>query len=159
MPRTTTAEVQVWLSDGRSIVKSDDLLDEHEDYVLSRLESTHDTSGWATDADTPDLVRQVIALLNAESAFRKAYSDQEDELVYADKLGMMAEARLMQILSGALTLTVGTVSITDTVSDTASIAAGPTHSPTETERLQDSFLDPNAADGNHRAAFHMGEVF
>ncbi len=159
MARTTIAEVQVWISDNRVTVASGDLLDQIEDYVLGRLESTHDTSGWADDTDTPDLVRQVIALLDAEAKFRKDYSDQEDELPYADKLGMMAEARLEQIIGGQLTLTVGTVVLTSTQADAVSAAAGPTIFPTEGERLQDSYLDPTATDGKHRAAFHMGEIF
>lgn len=151
--RTTSAEVQAWVSSNRITVTDDDLVEQIEDMVLARLETAFDTSGWTTSSNTPDLVRQVIALLNAGLILRRYYSDQDDGVPYADKLEAMAEAMLMKIESGQLTLTIGTVAVSQTTMDAASDAAGPVFFPTEAERLDDS------DDAQHTIKFAMGEVF
>lgn len=160
MARITVAEVQAWLSDGRITVASGDLIEQLETRVLGRLEAVLDTSGWADNTDTPDLVRQVIALLNAAAILRIKYSDQEDGIPYADKLEDMAEAMLMQMESGKIDLTVGDVGLTADEMDALSVAAGPAHFPGESERLADTFYDPNVVEESpHKQIFHMGQVF
>jgi len=153
MARTTTALVQEWLSSDRITVASDDLLEQVDEYVISTLEGTYDTSGWADATDTPDLVQQVIALLDAEYLLRKFYSDQDDDIPYADTLHTMAQGMLDSMLLGNLDLTIGTIVLTATEMTTAITAAGPTHFPGETERLDTT---ETAA---HTIAFEMGTVF
>lgn len=148
MARIQTTEVQAWLSDGRIVVDDGDLSEQIEEYVLSRVEGTYDTSAWIDKDTTPDLVRQVIAILTAGLILRKAYSDQDDIIPYADKLEIMGEARLVQIEEGKLTLTIGAIVIQGS---TASAAAGPVFFPTETERLD--------SDSPHKIVFEMGTVF
>ena len=151
MVRIQTTEVQSWLSDGRIVVDDSDLSEQIEEYVLSRVEGTYTTSTWVDKDTTPDLVRQVIAALTAALILRKAYSDQDDQIPYADKLEAMGEARLSQINEGKLVLTIGDVVVTSAQGDAAGTAAGPVFYPTETERLD--------SESPHRIAFEMGQEF
>jgi len=151
MARVKASEVESFISDDRFTVMDDDLNEQFEDRVLGQLEGRYDTSTWVDVDTTPDLVRQVIALLNAANILYKAYSDQEDGVPYADRLSNMAESMLLQIVDGTLNLTVGTVVITDDEYASASDAAGPAFYPTDTERLEEN--------GVNRIKFEMGTVF
>ncbi len=106
--RITSADVQVWLEPTKLRIDSGDSLAEEipaSEIVLSKLATRFDTSGWIDETDTPDLVRQVIAMLVASFRYNSIYSETEDAgNPYADKLKDMADNLIMGILDGSIDL-------------------------------------------------------
>lgn len=147
MARVTISEVQAWLKSDRITVTGDDLNAQHEVSVLARIEGFYTTASWTNPTNTPRLVRQVIALLNAATILRKAYADQEDDIAYAAKLEGMARATLDGIIDGRLNL----ADVSATLNTAAQDLAGPVFFPTDTETADE--------DGDHIIRFTMGEVF
>jgi len=106
--RITPADVQVWLEPTKLRIDSGDSLAEENaasEIVLSKLTTRFDISDWTDTTDTPDLVRQIIAMLVASFRYNSIYSETEDAgNPYADKLKDMADNLIMGILDGSIDL-------------------------------------------------------
>jgi hypothetical protein len=150
MTHISQREVQTWLEQTKLSLENveDDLEAQIAVQALSRIAQAYDVSGWTTAANTPQIVRSVLAMLYAAAFYNRAYSeDQSDTNDYARMLASMANDIIDGIINGDVVIievpqptTLGTPSFYPT---DASSAAQPT--------LEDPSLGG--------AAFTMGSVF
>jgi hypothetical protein len=110
MARISAADVNGWL-EGSKLTATDPLVAGMESLatsrVLGRLAGQYDISGWTDEETTPDVVRQLIAMLYAAALYRKAYSEDLDDgvgLNWAQWLEQSVEGYLVMILEGVLDL-------------------------------------------------------
>lgn len=126
MPLVNIQDVQNWLSDNRLLVDvTDDLEDIAglEEHIKAQLSTLYDTTLWTDASSTPVLVRSVLGARLAALRYRKVYSDQVDELPYADWLEEWAKMTVDGILDGSLLLSDATD--VDTAAEQSSISFYP----------------------------------
>jgi hypothetical protein len=100
-------DAQAWIVDAKLQVvnvSGDDLLEQIESEVLGRIGSTYDASVWTSAANTPTLVRKIIAMLYAAAIYNKTYSEDGELSPYAISLQAQAETLIDGIASGNITL-------------------------------------------------------
>lgn len=102
----TVAEAQAWGEPTKITLDSLDspLLEQIQTAVLGRLSSAHDTSSWISPATTPQLVRSVIAMLYMSWYYHRAYSEDEGDNQYAERLASNAQALITGLVEGTLDL-------------------------------------------------------
>jgi hypothetical protein len=147
----TLGEAQAWAEDTKLHFDNLDpsLLAQVSSQVKSRISSTLDVSGWIDNTNTPDLVRNIIAMQYVSWYYSRTYSeDASSSNDYALRLLAMAEELLTGIISGIITLPEVPVSSVPT--------DRPTFYPTDLSSAQEpTFEDPSLGG----ARFTLGQIF
>lgn len=126
----------------------DDLVSQIATQVLSRIAQAFDTTGWTTDANTPDIVRSIISMKYVAWLYRKTYSEDEQSSAYADQLDAMAETLIEGIVGGVVDI-IG-------VDPGLGVDTTPLYYPNDLSSAQEAtVLDPSLGP----ARFTMGTVF
>lgn len=117
----TPADVNYWLENTKLTVA--DPLDAGVEAfatskVIGRLAGAFETTTWVDPSTTPQLVKQLIAMLYAAATYRKSYSeDLEGDgvgLNWAEWLEQSVEGYLNMVFTGEITLTDPEIDITGT---------------------------------------------
>jgi hypothetical protein len=107
MPHITVQQAQAWASQPKLTLGSldTDLETQLAAQVLGRVAMAYDVSGWSNEANTPELVQQVIAMMYMAWYYRRVYSEDEpNSNEYATLLMAMAEDLLSAIIAGQVLL-------------------------------------------------------
>jgi hypothetical protein len=118
--------------------------------VFARLSNVYAVSGWTSSANTPDLVRKIIAMLYMGWFYQRTYSDDEATNSY----GLMLIAQAERLLDG---LEDGTLTIDGAAPSTsAGILSTATFYPTDaSSAVPPTFDDSSLGD----AKFTMGTIW
>lgn len=153
MAYVTQAEVQQWLQQSKyNITGLDSELEAHAvDVAFSLLSRRYDVSPWTDSTTTPGLVLNLITMLVASYALRRAIGEDEGLHDYPDWL----ESRATSLLEG---LADGLLEIPGTDPDPSSAEEGaPAFWPTQA--ATDLWFDDPTADGGAALAFTMEQIF
>lgn len=159
MARITVAEAQAWvegtkfrISPNQSSFNTADaaLLEQLEAEVLARIAPAYDTTiqaGWTSSANTPTLVKVIIAKTFVAWAYRRQYSEDlsDADAQYSLKLEANAETLIQGILDGSVE-----------VPGVTSNAGSPTFYPTDASSAADPTWDDPSLGPNK---FSMNTVF
>lgn len=109
MARISLDELNAWLEQSKLAVSDltevEDLLAHLEEEVITRLETTYDTSGWTSDSTTPKIVRTIISKYVASWIIDKEYSENQDEgNDYAKRLCDNADSVMERIIDGTIVI-------------------------------------------------------
>lgn len=119
MARVTPDDVQVYLDEDLFEIPENDTFPEEQtfaDMVFSRLAGVYDTTGWTSTANTPGLVRRILAMLVAANKYNKKHSEDDDAgNRYAYKLENRAWELVNMIVSGQALLYDATLLLSDLV--------------------------------------------
>lgn len=147
MANISIPEIQAWLEATKLTVSGIDTELESAVAVqtFSLLSVSYDTSGWTTAANTPVLVRKILAMLYAAWFYRRQYSE-EDLTADPNNYPAWLEKRANMLLEGVIN---GNVDLLD-VPGTVDTISGPDFYPTDSTGI----TDPHQA-----AKFTMGAIF
>jgi hypothetical protein len=72
--------------------------------VLARVAQAYDTSSWADETTTPQLIRTIIAMRYVAMIYARTYSDNTDGDSYSTLLLSMSDDMLSNIVDGVTTI-------------------------------------------------------
>lgn len=106
MAHITVTEAQAWLEGTKLTIGALDTSLETQvaSVVLAQLSNAYTVTAWTDNTSTPSLVRTIIAMKYAAWFYRRQYSENADDLDYADKLDAWADSLIAGIVSGAIAL-------------------------------------------------------
>lgn len=98
MPNIELNEANAWTDKTKAFLTEleTDLEAAQAAEVLARLSSVYAVSGWTTPANTPALVRKIIAMLYVGWYYQRTYSEDEESNSY----GLMLIAAAENLLDG-----------------------------------------------------------
>jgi hypothetical protein len=102
--RITIQDAQAWAEQTKMVSATaaldTNLLGQIEEEVLAQISTAVTTTSWTSDANTPALVKTIIARMYISWLIDKHYSEDEDLNAYAGRLAAGASALLNGIVSG-----------------------------------------------------------
>lgn len=72
--------------------------------VLTRLGTIFNTATWTNDANTPQLVRSIMAMIFVSWIYDRTYAEDAESNEYAQLLRATAEANIIGLISGTISL-------------------------------------------------------
>lgn len=153
----TKPEVQQWIQQNKLDIDNIDVELEASaaSFVLSSLGLTFDTSTWADEDTTPELVRKAISMLVAAWTLKRTYDENtNEESRWADQLEEMARGLIVNIQTGLIDLldVIGVPVLTE----------GPDFYPNDATGSDTIYNSQGIAvgwAGSEDVKFRMGEVF
>ena len=136
------SDIQAWLNKTRYRVSSidDSVYDEAVGVVFGKVSRRYDVSLWIDENTAPSLIKSAIAMHYAGTYIRRAGSEEDGLVGYADWL----QERVKKVCSGIVD---GSVSLVGVKEDPTSVlSSGPTFGPTN--KSTNLYLDTKLADGS-----------
>ena len=162
MPHITVAEAQAFLETTKCRLPSlEEVLEEEQsNYVLSRLSATYNSpsfgvSSWTDETNTPELVRQAIAMLYAGWFYDRQYAEVISE-AQSKSYGAMLRDCANKLCEGIASGSIQLIEISPNVP-----AASAVYYPTDVSSTTDAALSNTNRDDLSLgpAKFTMGKVF
>jgi hypothetical protein len=110
MPYIEVKDARAWTHSDKRLFEGDDatvntdLVGQVAEQVLSRLRDDFDVEAWQDSANTPALVKSVIAMIYVAWEYDKAYSTSDETSAYAQLLRAQASSLIDGLVSGAVDL-------------------------------------------------------
>jgi hypothetical protein len=101
MSRIEPSEAQAWSEDTKLPLAEFDpaLISQVEAWVMGKLATAFDTTTWVDAVTTPELVRQVIAMMYVHRLYNRAYSGDPDNM---NDYAMWLRAEALNLIDGLI---------------------------------------------------------
>lgn len=154
----TYQDVNAWFESSKlALASQPEINQELHDHIVAlifgKLDTIFDVALWVDEDHTPNAVRAILAMNYAAWVYDKAYANDGETNIYADKLRSIAELQLQAIVSGGNVLTDDITGQTTTATD---LSIGLEFFPNDLSSSNEASVD-NPSDGP--PAFSMGTVF